>query len=152
MVEELGQNEAMETSEREPDWDTIRRDFESGYGTVKDICACHGIKEGQLRWQQKMQGWTPRVVRPASRVALIARMLSLFERQVKKLELQADAANLDMSREERKAVLLHNMARTLEKLVALEIAQRGKKTAAKPTDISHLRERLAKRVEEIYGE
>ena len=136
--------------DKTPDWIAIRAHYESGADTLPVICETHAITISQLRYRAKTRGWTPRLRRPRDRGRLIERMLKLVARQVKQFEA-AEAGSA-----ETEARLLASLARTLDKLIRLEAAER--RDGEEQTDAAQgaeaygdLRERLANRIRSLAG-
>ncbi|KFC65040.1 hypothetical protein FF80_02890 [Devosia sp. LC5] len=126
----------------EVDWAAVQRDHEHNNGTQKEICARHGITIAQLRFRRERQGWRLRSTRDVDLRLLINRMLRVLEKQVRNLE-KTMTEPVDKS-----AALLGTMAKTLEKLMELETANRGRQPAQKK-EMSDLRNKLAQRIEQL---
>lgn len=124
------------------DWAAVQRDHEHNYGTQKEICARYGITIAQLRFRRERQGWQLRATREVDLRLLIYRMLRALEKQVRNLEKTMNDP-VDKS-----AMTLGTMTKTLEKLMALETANRTRQPTQKK-EMSDLRNKLAQRIEQL---
>lgn len=124
------------------DWAAVQRDHEHNNGTQKEICARYGITIAQLRFRRERQGWQLRATREVDLRLLIYRMLRALEKQVRNLEKTMNDP-VDKS-----AMTLGTMTKTLEKLMALDTANRTRQPTQKK-EMSDLRNKLAQRIEQL---
>lgn len=132
-----------------PDWLSIRAEYESGEGTVQEICDRHGIEQWQINYQMKREDWPRRVPRQPKRADLIRKMTDLIDTKVTEL-IENPLGDI-----EKEAKLLGTLTQSLNKLIELENAEHKarKETGEKTTpDYRHLRERLARRIQKIIDE
>lgn len=125
-----------------PDWVKIRAEYEERDGTEEDICTRHGITPARMRYRRETEHWTPRRPRRVRRGALIERMLTVLDKQVRILEKQVP------EQVDKGAMLLSTMAKTLEKLTELDKAERASQPTQKK-DIRDLRDKVARRIEQL---
>ncbi|WDR06408.1 hypothetical protein PSQ90_02765 [Devosia rhodophyticola] len=139
MVEKLGLNEAG-TARR--DWVAIRAAYESREMSPAAICEQYGITIFQLRYRRQKENWLDCRTKVQGRGPIINRMLRVLDQQVRVLEKQMPQSI------DKEAALLGTMAKTLEKLIEIEKAERSSEPVQKK-DISELRNKLARRIDQL---
>jgi hypothetical protein len=127
------------------DWAAIRSDYEAGGMKVMAVAVKHGVTVAALRAASKRAGWNlRRVASSTNRSSLISRMFRLLDRQITQLE-----ATMAKSGDKEVAVL-GNLARTLEKLIEIEDAEKPKRsTKAHSKDMQDIRRKLEKRIDDL---
>jgi len=128
------------------DWAPIRADYSARKMTEAALCARHGITPTQLRYRKEKDGWVRDLPRHGERRALISRMFAALDRQVAQLEerMKDDAQG--------EVALLATMARTLEKLMALDAREKASTPGpAADKDMAELRRQLARRIAQLSG-
>ncbi len=159
MIEKLGENAALadpapvdlaiapvaeDPPPKRRDWPNIRQAYESGEGTIARICEQFAVTKGALEYRARRDRWIGRQARDANaRSLLLGRMFKVLDGQVQHLESADMTSNV-----EKQTVLLGTMAKTLEKLIELDHADRGNKPAQKK-DIRDLRNKLAARIDQL---
>lgn len=128
------------------DWMAVRTDYEDLTLPITDLLAKHAISESTLYDRIRKQGWPNRQpAKPVTRTALIERLYRLLEGQIRQLETELRGAG------DKQVALLGALTRNLEKLTEMERKERGEKarTPKRKADISALRAKLARRIDEI---
>lgn len=123
-------------------WDAIREEYERRHFVPAMICKRHGITLAQLRYCREVEGWLSARARVVRQDELVARMLKVLDKQVRRLEMAKDEP-LD-----KQANVLSAQVKTLDKLIELGAAQRNAEPASK-RDVTDLRNKLAKRIEQF---
>lgn len=127
------------------DWAAIRHAYEHGDGSLAQIRARFGVTKGSMEYRARRDRWIPRQATQAnSRSALLARMFKVLDGQVQKLERRADDLLSD-----KEATQLGEMARAMEKMVAIEAADATKGDPVVKKDMRDIRDKLAKRIDEF---
>lgn len=145
-----------------PDWDAIRRDYETDRdSTIRAIADRHGVTQGSVTGRARREGWPPRrqtgaavrtgpkpapkARRPVDRADLIHRLYRVVARQVREIEKRV--CTPAVSADERDARTLAAVARTLDLLVEIERRVVGDPaTARSEIDLDALRQDLARRI------
>jgi hypothetical protein len=125
-----------------PDWAAIRIAYEARSASAKAISAQHGITAAQLRYRREKEGWVGSHTRIVSHADLIRRMLKVLDKHLRILEKPMTGPV------DKDAMLLSTMTKTLEKLTEMGNAARAGQPAQKK-DISDLRDKVAKRIEQL---
>jgi uncharacterized protein YjcR len=127
------------------DWAAIKSDYEAGGMTVTAVAEKHGVAIAALHAERKRAGWTlRRIVSTTNRTSLIGRMFRLLDRQITQLE-ETMAKSGD-----KEVAVLGNLARTLEKLIEIEDAEKPKRsTKAHSKDMQDIRRKLEKRIDDL---
>jgi hypothetical protein len=143
MVAETGSGEAAGTAGDDGrDWEAVRLDYETSPLTLKDIAARHGMHPSTLRVNARRRGWKPRYRTAPKRGPIIQRMLRIVDMHVSQLEQTMTAPT------DKEAALLASLARTLDKLIELDNAEKGRTANdRKAGDLASLRGQLARRIE-----
>lgn len=147
MVAELGNTEGSAPAV-EPDWNAVRAEYEGSADSIAAIARRHGVTPAAVSWRVTRDLWTKRYHSGrAERSTLVDRMFRVLDRQIMQLEKQMT----DMG--DKEAALLGTMARTLEKLMELDAGAGGTKAKrSQSKDIKDLREKLAKRIDQLQGQ
>jgi hypothetical protein len=126
------------------DWAAVRDDYESKNGTLPQIYERHGITAGQFRGAFKRGKWSRRNRRQVDRSALIEALYRALEGQIMRLGSKAKPTDI------KEVALLGNLARNLDKLIDLERADAaGKSGTPETAEMRNIREKLAKRINEL---
>ncbi|GHA29394.1 hypothetical protein GCM10007989_26220 [Devosia pacifica] len=143
MVGKLGHEDVA----AEHDWAAIKADYLEGRVPSKVLFERYGITEAQLRYRRERECWPlrPRGYRPDT---MVRRLFVLFDQQVQNLEDHMQREKLTGS-DDKQVALLGTMAKTLEKLLDLETRQKPQASAATKAEIKDLRDKLAKRLEQL---
>ncbi|SMQ61094.1 hypothetical protein SAMN06295905_0471 [Devosia lucknowensis] len=124
-----------------PDWATIRAEYEGRLYTPDVICQRHGITAARLRYRREREDWLNIKAHPPTRNALVARMLRVLDEQIKELERAEDMAI------DKRAKMLADQVKTLDKLIELGAAERNVEPPSK-RDMTDLRAKLVKRLDQ----
>jgi hypothetical protein len=122
-------------------WDVIREEYEGRHFLPAMICKRHGITPAQLRYRREVEGWPSIAARIVRREDLVARMLKVLDKQVRRLEMAVDEPI------DKQANVLSIQVKTLDKLIEMGAAQRNVDPPTKK-DMTDLRNKLAKRIEQ----
>ncbi len=129
-----------------PDWDAIRIEYEEGVTPVAELLEKFGITARLLRQRRIAEGWQLRHTQRsgAGHEALIGQLFGLFETQLGQM---SDIADEDRPPE---VQALGHMARTLEKLIELDLAcKSAKRTKPSPPQLEEMRKKLSRRIYEL---
>ncbi len=126
----------------QPDWTSIREEYEGRQFLPAVICRRHRITPTQLRYRREMEGWLSARARVPRKHDLVARMLKVLEKQVKRLEA---AVNEPIDKQ---ANVLATSVKTLDKLIELGAAKPNVEPATRK-DMTDLRAKLVKRMEQF---
>ena len=122
-------------------WDAIREEYEGRDFVPATICKRHGITLAQLRYRREVEGWLSIRARIVRHDDLVARMLKVLDKQIRRLEAAVDEPI------DKQANVLSTQVKTLDKLIEMGAAQRNVEPPTK-TDMTDLRNKLAKRIEQ----
>lgn len=125
-----------------PDWEAVREEYEGRLFHPATICERHGITVSQLRYRRQLEGWLSIRGSPPRKADLVARMLKVLESQIRDLE-KAEDMPID-----KKAKVLADEVRTLDKLIELGAAERNVEPPSRK-DMSDLRAKLVKRLDQF---
>lgn len=130
-----------------PDWAAIRRDYEANAVILETVAARHKVSVWSIQYRARRDGWTPRLRVPSTdRTRLIGRMMAVLERQIAKLEREAEMKDPA----EKEVALLSTMTRTLDKLIALDKANKATDGRSAPArDMVALRNKLSERIDRL---
>jgi hypothetical protein len=156
MVGKVGQPTEMPAQQREntmsdegasgngaaPNWAAIREEYEGRKFLPAVICKRYGISLAQLRYRREIEGWLSARSRIVRQDGLVARMLKVLDKQVRRLEM---AVNEPI---EKQANVLSTSVKTLDKLIELGAARANVEPATKK-DMTDLRDKLAKRIDQF---
>jgi hypothetical protein len=133
----------METAgETRVRWDDVRAEYEGRQFVPAVICKRHGITLAQLRYRREVEGWLSARARIVRHDDLVARMLKVLDKQIKRLEMAMDEPI------DKQANVLSTQVKTLEKLIEMGAARPNAEPASKK-DEEDLRNKLAKRIEQF---
>ena len=136
----------MRDDGQQRDWEAIRRDVEAGGRTYTAICRQHRISRGELQRRIKANHWhAPETDDLAVRRILVDGIYWALERMIERM---AEAEpGLDPAIE---AAVLHRLATTLGKLIAIDRLSAGRKlTAQESREIAVLKARVIGRLDEL---
>ena len=125
-------------------WEPVKDAYFNGE-RVLDICAHHGITKGEFDYYRRQAGWPMRNKSPINRERLIGRVLWLVNKHVRAMEQRiGDAGNpADVA-------LLNQLVGSLGRLVRVEASVEEAKTQkARSDDLTDIREKLVRRIEEL---
>lgn len=122
-------------------WDIIRVEYEGRHFLPAVICERHGITPAQLRYRREVEGWPSIRARVVRQEDLVARMLKVLDKQIRRLEAAVDEPI------DKQANVLSMQAKTLDKLIELGAAQPNVEPPTQK-DMTDLRNKLAKRIEQ----
>lgn len=106
-------------------WDVIRGEYESRQFIPPVICKRHGITLAQLRYRREAEGWLSARARIVRKEDLVARMLKVLDKQVRRLEMAVDEPI------DKQANVLSTHIKSLDKLIELGAAQANVEPATK---------------------
>lgn len=132
------------TAERSVRWDDVRAEYEGRMFVPSTICKRHGITVAQLRYRREMEGWLSARARVPRKEDMVAQMLKVLDKQLKRLE---SAVNEPIDKQ---ASVLGTHVKTLEKLIEMGAARPNAEPASKK-NIEDLRSKLAKRIEQFQN-
>ncbi|WP_299730114.1 hypothetical protein [Devosia sp.] len=147
MIEKLGQAAMMQDGDENigpRSWPHVREAYESGEGTIEDVCERFGVTKGALEYRRRRDDWLMRSERdPSARSLLLGRMFKVLDQHITRLE------NLSMDEQDGKEVGLLSVAvRTFEKLDELNRGEPGNVPKQKK-DMRDLRDKLARRLDQL---
>lgn len=125
-----------------PDWASIREEYEGRQFLPTVICRRHGISVAQLRYRREMEGWISARARVPKQADLVARMLKVLDKQIRKLEAAVDEPI------DKQVKALADSVKTLDILIKQGAAKPNVEPASRK-DISDLRAKLVKRMEQF---
>lgn len=130
----------------EYDWVAIRTDYEADELTVEEIAERHRVPLGTLYERRRVEGWPMRRGSSASeRSVIISRLFRILDRQAQLLENEMKPSQAKSG--EKEARVLSNLARTLDKLIAIDTSERkGRGPTRSGRDMAALRRELADRI------
>ncbi len=108
----------------------------------------HGVTVDHIIKRAKADCWTMRRKPSLSRSQVISRMFGVLAAQIQELEAKM-ADEKRTGPDDKEAALLSTLARTLEKLIALERGEKGQRADRAQRDIRALREKLAQRIDQL---
>jgi hypothetical protein len=123
-------------------WDDVRAEYEGRQFVPAVICKRHGITLAQLRYRREVEGWLSARARIVRHDDLVARMLKVLDKQIRRLEMAMDEPI------DKQANVLSTQVKTLEKLIEMGAAGPNAEPASKK-DEEDLRNKLAKRIEQF---
>ena len=130
-----------------PDWDSIRDLYENELKvTTRMIFVRFGITKHALQKRIVAEGWMQRGKgrKGVSRSRLLTRMLEAIDRQLAEIETDEKIPI------ERKVTMMAGLSRTLAKVLQMEKERRkGSKTKDASEELLALREKIAKRIEQL---
>jgi hypothetical protein len=148
--------EAAEETHPGVDWEIARVAYETELDTSLDVIAARfGMTRATLSWRAERELWLRRETgRMVGRPQIINRMLRVLERQL--LDLENDMTELRRAKTrsgEKEVALLGKLAGNLDKLMGLEkTANEGRSEKRQTRDMAVLRNKLARRIEQLKGE
>ena len=123
-------------------WDVIRQEYETRSFLPAMICRRHGITAAQLRYRRESEGWLSCRARIVTKVDLVARMLKVFDKQIRQLEAGVNEPI------DKQANVLAIMTKTLEKLIEMGASEHHAEPPARQ-DMADLRDKLAERLDQF---
>lgn len=123
-------------------WDLIRDEYEGRAFLPAIICKRYGITAAQLRYRRESEGWLSVRARVVRQDNLVASMLKVLDKQVRRLEMDKDMT-LD-----KQAAILAIEVKTLDKLIELGAARPN---VDPPTqkDAAGMLNKLTKRIDQF---
>lgn len=130
----------------DPRWDVVRLQVKAGEKTRNRICHEHGITPQRLARRIKECKWdVEEDATSQDRRILVGELLLATEKQVLHL-LDAEMSETG----ERESALLGRLTTTLDRLIALDTrVSGGPATARRSKEMTELRTRIAKRLDEL---
>ena len=126
------------TAGRQPDWATIRDEYENRLFHPATICKRHGVSENQLRYRRQKEGWFNSRARAPTTAELVTRMMKVLERQVWQLEKSMDEPV------DKQVNALAVSVKSLDKLIEFGAAKPNVAPASR-TDMAEMRAKLVER-------
>jgi len=125
--------------------EAVRIDYEDDSIAVDDVCQKHGVGLTRLYAMRDRWNWKGRrKARAANRTVLIGRMFGLLDSQITLLEENMKSTG------DKEVAVLGNLARTLEKLIDIQDAEKPKRsTKAHSRDMQDIRRQLEKRIDDL---
>lgn len=124
------------------DWDAVREEYEGRRFLPKVICQRYGLTAAQLRYRRESEGWLSARARVVRQDELVARMLKVLDKQIRRLEMAKDEPI------DKQATVLSIHIKSLDKLIEMGASQPNVEPATKK-DVTELRNKLAKRIEQF---
>jgi hypothetical protein len=132
-------------SEDTRDWVAVRRAYEQSDETIKQICKRFGVTKGALENRYRRDHWVSRQANAASRRrSTLARLFAVLEGQVTKL---ANASGETLGDKEAKQ--LTELIKNLDKMSSMENPEASKGGPATKKDMTDMRNKLIKQLEEF---
>jgi hypothetical protein len=125
-------------------WDDVRAEYEGRLFVPAVICKRHGITIAQLRYRREVEGWLSARARVPRKEDMVAQMLKVLDKQLKRLESAVDEPI------DKQANVLGTHVKTLEKLIEMGAARPNAEPASKK-NMEDLRSKLAKRIEQFQN-
>ena len=132
------------TAERQVRWDDVRAEYEGRLFVPATICKRHGITIAQLRYRRELEGWLSARARIPRKDDMVAHMLKVLDKQLKRLESAVDEPI------DKQANVLGTHVKTPEKLIEMGAARPNAEPASKK-NMDDLRSKLAKRIEQFQN-
>jgi hypothetical protein len=125
--------------------EAVRIDYENTSIPVDDVCEKHGVPLARLYAMRDRWNWKGRQKpRAVNRTVLIGRMFGLLDNQLTLLEENMKSTG------DKEVAVLGNLARTLEKLIEIQDAEKPKRsTKAHSRDMQDIRRQLEKRIDDL---
>ena len=124
-----------------PDWVSIRDEYEGRLFLPTVICRRHGITAAQLRYRREMEGWLSARARVPKQADLVARMLKVLDKQIRRLEAAVDEPI------DKQVKALSDSVKTLDTLIKNGASKPNVEPATRK-DMTDLRAKLVKRFEQ----
>jgi AcrR family transcriptional regulator len=127
------------------DWAAVRRAYELGDETIKDICARFGVSKGGFEYRWRKERWLSRQDANVDRhLSTRDRLFAVLERQVAKLANETGTTLGD-----KEAQQLTELVKNFDKLSSTkdDIPENGGPSQTK--DMRDLRDKLAKRIDQF---
>ncbi|MBN9332697.1 hypothetical protein [Devosia sp.] len=124
-----------------PDWVSIREEYEGRLFLPTVICRRHGITAAQLRYRREMEGWLSARARVPKQADLVARMLKVLDKQIRRLEAAVDEPI------DKQVKALSESVKTLDTLIKNGASKPNVEPATRK-DMTDLRAKLVKRFEQ----
>lgn len=125
-----------------PNWDVVAEDYRWGRLTIPAICRKHRIARNELLQRAAKNKWKTVRDDNTDRDILIGMMLGALEQQIGHLE------TIEMTKSgEKEVAVLGKLATTLEKLIDIE--DRSRTPAGTREDMQEIRNKLARRLENL---
>jgi hypothetical protein len=124
-----------------PDWVSIREEYEGRLFLPTVICRRHGITAAQLRYRREMEGWISARARVPKQADLVARMLKVLDKQIRRLEAAVDEPI------DKQVKALGDSVKTLDTLIKNGASKPNVEPATRK-DMTDLRAKLVKRFEQ----
>lgn len=125
-----------------PDWTSIREEYEGRLFLPTAICRRYGITAAQLRYRREMEGWIGARARVPKQADLVARMLKVLDKQIRRLEA---AVNEPIDKQVK---ALADSVKTLDILIRHGAAKPNVEPATRK-DVTDLKAKLVKRMEQF---
>ncbi|WP_108395755.1 hypothetical protein [Devosia submarina] len=125
-------------------WDDVRAEYEGRLFVPATICKRYGITIAQLRYRREMEGWLSARARIPRKEDMVAQMLKVLDKQLKRLESAVDEPI------DKQANVLGTHVKTLEKLIEMGAAKPNAEPAS-TKNMDDLRSKLAKRIEQFQN-
>jgi hypothetical protein len=134
-----------ERAMNEIDWAAVRIDYEAGDETLAELELKYGTTKHEINKHKIAEGWRPRNPRRAARDDILGRVYRILDWHTKRMEQALEKGEDTYGMSE-----LASVTRTLEKLIALNKAER-RRTHNPPESavIKALRDKLADRIEQL---
>ena len=127
------------------DWVAIRHAYETSRETLKQICARLGVSKGALEYRCRKEGWLRRRATLGERQdSTLARLFAVLETQVTKL---ANAGGDTLG--DKEAHQLTEMIKNFDKMSTMAKAEDKADAPRERRDMSELRDKLARRIDQF---
>lgn len=136
----------MHDFDRSPDWEAVRVAVEAGEMTRVSICRTFRISRGELARRIKANKWdVPERDDALDRSLLLDGLFWALERQIEQL---GKAELVDATKE---AAVLQRLANSMDELVRLSDKNAGSapRTARQTKEMTELRQKIARRIDEL---
>ncbi|WP_156460254.1 hypothetical protein [Devosia sp. Root635] len=128
-----------------PDWVAIRRAYEQGDETIKQICERFGVTKSAFEHRWKTQHWISRRAKVTNRRgATLEKLFALLESQVTKL-----ANNVGETLGDKEAQQLTELIKNFDKITTIASEETKVVTPPRKRDMRDIREKLAQRIDQF---
>lgn len=127
------------------DWAAVKRAYELGDGTIKDICGRFGVTKSAFEHRFQKENWLSRQAANRSRhTSTKDRLFALLERQVSKLANETSDTLTD-----KEAKQLTELVKSFGALSSVKDEAADNGGPAQKKDMRDLRDKLAKRIDQF---
>ncbi|WP_240232892.1 hypothetical protein [Devosia lacusdianchii] len=127
------------------DWVAIRRAYEHGEETIREICVRFGVTKGSLENRYRKERWISRLANKANRQrSTLGRLFAVLERQVTKL---ANTSGETLG--DKEAQQLTELIKNFDKISTIANEETKVDAPREKRDMRDIRDKLAKRIDQF---